>query len=68
VYSFRDSQFQGLQWSTDSRLIGVEAVHVDLMGFATAWGLFVMPPGVVVGVLVLIGGSFALFRSAPDSE
>jgi hypothetical protein len=42
--------------------------HVDLMGFAMAWGLLIMLPGTVVGVLVLIGGVFALFRSSSDSE
>jgi hypothetical protein len=42
--------------------------HVDLMGFGMAWGLFVTLPGTVVGVLVLIGGVFALFRSAKNSN
>ena len=42
--------------------------HVDLMGFAMAWGLLVTLPGTVIGVLVLIGGVFALFRSPSDSE
>ena len=42
--------------------------HVDLMGFGMAWGLLVMLPGTVVGVLVLIGGVFALFRCGDNSE
>jgi len=40
--------------------------HVDLMGLGMAWGLLVTLPGTVVGVLVLIGGGFALFRSTDD--
>ena len=46
----------------------LEPFHVDLMGFGMAWGFLVMLPGAVIGVLVLIGGVFALFRSAGDSE
>ena len=46
----------------------LEPFHVDLMGFAMAWGMLVMLPGTVIGVLVLIGGIFALFRDADNSE
>ena len=42
--------------------------HVDLMGFGMAWGLFITLPGTVIGILVLIGGIFALFRSTNDSQ
>jgi hypothetical protein len=41
-------------------------LYVDLMGFAMAWGFVVTLPLTVVGALTLIGGIFALFRTARD--
>jgi len=46
----------------------LDPFHMDLMGFGMAWGLFVALPGTVVGILVLIGGVFALFRSDRNSD